>query len=69
MAGMQQTVVELTAKLSAAEHMLASIPPTIPALLEVDQSRFPIWTTAFLSLVVVVALVSVSIGYWMMARN
>jgi hypothetical protein len=74
LAAMQQTIVDLNDRLAAAQR---AAPAQAPAPLQEPEPawpvpgaarQFPLWTTAFLSLVVVVAL-SLSIGYWLIARH
>lgn len=74
---------ELETRLSSMQHViedlsakLAPLPPPFvpqaqydPSLSEQRTSRFPMWTTTFLSIVVVAALFSLAVGYWMMTQR
>lgn len=71
-AGMQRTIESLTAQLTAAtsatprDHAMAAGDITSEGLLAQTRPRFPLWTTAFLSLLLVVAIIGVSVGVWML---
>lgn len=69
LANMQHVIEDLTAKLAA---------PVAPTVIEPahdlvadngDSSRFPVWTTTFLALLVLAALVAMVLGYWMISRH
>lgn len=55
---MQRTIETLSARLTETPEA----PSPEAGLL--GQSRFPLWTTTFLSLLVIVAIVGLSVGYW-----
>ena len=75
LAAMQQTIVDLNERLAAAQRAVP-VAMAVPREPEGEAAfplpggarQFPLWTTAFLSLLVVVA-VSLSIGYWLIARH
>lgn len=65
---MQRTIETLSNKLAEATMQRSLLDPTSPGLLEPGRVRFPLWTTAFLSLLAIVAILGISIGVWVM-RN
>jgi general secretion pathway protein A len=66
---MQHVIEDLTSKLVAAQHPPAA--PSMPLAVTVaDESpRFPWWTTTFLSALIVLAIIALSLGYWLLTRH
>lgn len=66
---MQHVIEDLTSKLAAAQAV--PTPQEFPEPLTAvdDGSRFPLWTTTFLSVLIVIAIVSLSLGYWVIMRH
>lgn len=69
LASMQHVIEDLTAKLAPAPSLFDDQSPLDNTLTRIETSRFPPWTTTFLSILVAVALISLSVGYWMIARH
>ncbi len=63
---MQQTIQTLTRQLHEAERGRAMAPVVEAGLMIDDRSRFPLWTTTFLSLLAVAAIVGITIGLWVL---
>jgi general secretion pathway protein A len=69
LANMQHVIEDLTAKLAPAPTSFTEHSPLDTTMTRIEGTRFPLWTTAFLVMLVVVALVSLAVGYWMMASH
>ena len=70
LANMQHVIEDLTAKLAwPSPNTVADVSSFDTTMTRIEGTRFPLWTTTFLSILVIVALVSLSIGYWMMSRH
>ena len=69
LANMQHVIEDLTAKLGPAPSSFSELSPLDNTMTRIEGARFPLWTTAFLSMLVVIALVSLVVGYWMMSAH
>ncbi len=69
LANMQHVIEDLTAKLAPMPSSFTELSPLDTTMTRIEGTRFPLWTTTFLSILVVVALVSLAVGYWMIAGH
>ena len=69
LANMQHVIEDLTAKLAPTPGSFTELSPLDTTMTRIEGTRFPLWTTTFLSILVVVALVSLAVGYWMIAGH
>ena len=66
---MQHVIEDLTAKLAPAPSPFDELSSLDNGHSRIETSRFPLWTTTFLSILVAVALISLAVGYWMISRH
>jgi len=66
---MQHVIEDLTSKLVAAQLPALAPQPTESLPVVDDGPRFPWWTTTFLTALIVLAIVALSLGYWLMVRH
>ncbi len=69
LANMQHVIEDLSAKLGPAPNSFTELSPLDTTMTRLEGVRFPLWTTTFLGLLVVIALVSLGVGYWMMSNH
>ena len=69
LANMQHVIEDLTAKLAPMPSAFPDLAPFDTTMTRIEGTRFPPWTTIFLTILVVAALVSLVVGYWMIAGH